>query len=146
MVWDGDFYYVIGYNDARKKVQNFRLDRIFKRPEILEDASVPIPSDVDLNLYRKSVFQMFGTEGITEVELLCHQIAMKALIDVFGQSIDTRAIDAEYFIASIKVCVSPTFLRWVFAWNGLVKIVSPEEVCNRYCTMLENAIAAQKEK
>ena len=144
LVWDGDFYYVIGYNDARQKVQNFRLDRIFKCPEILEDTSVPIPSDVDLILYRKSVFQMFGAEGITEVELLCHQIVMKALIDVFGQSIDTRAIDAEYFIVSIKACVSPTFLRWVFGWNGLVKIISPKEVSERYCLMLKTTLESQQ--
>ena len=144
MVWDGDFYYVIGYNDARQKVQNFRLDRIFKCPEILEDTSVPIPSDVDLILYRKSVFQMFGAEGITEVELLCHQIVMKALIDAFGQSIDTRAIDAGYFIVSIKACVSPTFLRWVFGWNGLVKIISPKEVSERYCLMLKTTLESQQ--
>lgn len=144
LVWDGDFYYVIGYNDARQKVQNFRLDRIFKRPEILEDRSVPIPSDVDLNLYRKSVFQMFGAGGITEVKLLCHQIAMKALIDIFGQSINTRAIDSEYFVADIKVCISPTFLRWVFGWNGLVKIISPADVCDNYCEMLENVLKTQR--
>lgn len=105
---------------------------------------MPIPSDVDLILYRKSVFQMFGAEGITEVELLCHQIVMKALIDVFGQSIDTRAIDAEYFIVSIKACVSPTFLRWVFGWNGLVKIISPKEVSERYCLMLKTTLESQQ--
>ena len=144
LVWDGDFYYVVGYNDARQKVQNFRLDRIFKRPEILAEASTPIPINFDLNLYRKSIFQMFGADDTAEVELFCHQIVMKALIDVFGQDISTWAVDSEHFIAKIKVCVSPTFLRWVFAWNGLVKIVSPEEVCNRYCKMLETAINIQR--
>ena len=144
MIWDGDFYYVVGYNDARQKVQNFRLDRIFKRPEILAEASTPIPINFDLNLYRKSIFQMFGADDTAEVELFCHQIVMKALIDVFGQDISTRAVDSEHFIAKIKVCVSPTFLRWVFAWNGLVKIVSPEEVGNRYCKMLETAINIQR--
>ena len=48
---------------------------------------------------------------------------MKALIDVFGNDVETKAVDSEHFTAWIKVCVSPTFLRWVFGWNGLVKIV-----------------------
>ena len=87
---------------------------------------------------------MFCADDTAEVELFCHQIVMKALIDVFGQDISTWAVDSEHFIAKIKVCVSPTFLRWVFAWNGLVKIVSPEEVCNRYCKMLETAINIQR--
>lgn len=139
-----DFYYVVGYNDARQKVQSFRLDRIFKRPEILAEASTPIPSDFDLNLYRKSIFQMFGADDTTEVELFCHQIVMKALIDVFGQDICTWAVDSEHFIAKIKVCVSPTFLRWVFAWNGLVKIIFPKEVFSRYCKMLETSINIQR--
>lgn len=31
LIWDGDFYYVVGYNDGRSKVQNFRLDRIAEK-------------------------------------------------------------------------------------------------------------------
>ena len=87
---------------------------------------------------------MFGADDTAEVELFCHQIVMKALIDVFGQDISTWAVDSEHFITKIKVCVSPTFLRWVFAWNGLVKIISPKEVCSRYCKMLETAINIQR--
>jgi len=69
---------------------------------------------------------------------------MKALIDVFGNDVETKAVDSEHFTAWIKVCVSPTFLRWVFGWNGLVKIVSPQKVCEDYRQMLENALEIQK--
>lgn len=144
MIWDGDFYYVVGYNDGRSKVQNFRLDRIAKRPEVLEDDCEPMPNGFDLNLYRKSIFQMFGADNTTCVELFCHQIVMKALIDVFGIDVETKAADTEHFTAWIKVCVSPTFLRWVFGWNGLVKIVSPQKVCEDYRQMLENALKTQE--
>lgn len=144
LIWDGDFYYVVGYNDGRSKVQNFRLDRIAKRPEVLEDNCEPMPNGFDLNLYRKSIFQMFGADNTTCVELFCHQIVMKALIDVFGNDVETKAADSEHFTAWIKVCVSPTFLRWVFGWNGLVKIVSPQKVCEDYRQMLENALRTQE--
>lgn len=144
LIWGGDFYYVVGYNDGRCKVQNFRLDRIAKRPEVLEDDREPMPTGFDLNLYRKSIFQMFGADNTTCVELFCHQIVMKALIDVFGTDIETKAADSEHFAAWIKVCVSPTFLKWVFGWNGLVKIVFPQEVCEDYRQMLENALRTQE--
>lgn len=80
----------------------------------------------------------------TCVELFCHQIVTKALIDVFGNDVETKAADFEHFTAWIKVCVSPTFLRWVFGWNGLVKIVSPQKVCEDYRQMLENALRTQE--
>ena len=44
----------------------------------------------------------------------------------------------------LKADVSPTFLRWVFGWNGLVKIVSPQKVCEDYRQMLENALRTQE--
>lgn len=135
---------MVGYNDGRSKVQNFRLDRIAKRPEVLEDNCEPLPNGFDLNLYRKSIFQMFGADNTTCVELFCHQIVMKALIDVFGNDVETKATDSEHFTAWIKVCVSPTFLRWVFGWNGLVKIVSPQKACEDYRQMLENALRTQE--
>lgn len=66
------------------------------------------------------------------------------IIDVLGTDIETKAADSEHFAAWIKVCVSPTFLRWVFGWNGLVKIVFPQEVCEDYRQMLENALRTQE--
>ena len=35
LVWDGDYYYVVGYSEMREKIQNFRLDRIYRTPELL---------------------------------------------------------------------------------------------------------------
>ena len=36
LVWNGDYYYVLGYSEKREKVISFRVDRIASIPEILE--------------------------------------------------------------------------------------------------------------
>lgn len=80
---------------------------------------------------------MFATQETTEVKLLCENGIMKAIIDKFGLKIRTKAIDADHFQATVKVCTSPTFYRWVFGWGGMIKIGGPEEVIAEYKNMLE---------
>lgn len=41
LVWNDDFYYVIGYSEKRKKIVTFRVDRIATQPEILAAEGVP---------------------------------------------------------------------------------------------------------
>jgi hypothetical protein len=48
------------------------------------------------------------------------------------------------FSVSIEMLQLLLRLRWVFGWNGLVKIVSPQEVCEDYRQMLENALRTQE--
>ena len=38
-------YYVVGYSEMREKIQNFRLDRIYRTPELLaEEPQIPAPT------------------------------------------------------------------------------------------------------
>lgn len=41
LVWDGDFYYVVGFSDKYRSIGSHRVDRIYQRPEILDEAAVP---------------------------------------------------------------------------------------------------------
>ena len=79
---------------------------------------------------------MFATQEAAEVKLLCNNELMKAVIDVFGTGVRTKPVGEDRFQASVKVCVSPTFFRWVFGWDGLMKIESPSNVKARYKEML----------
>ena len=83
---------------------------------------------------------MFSTEETVEVTLLCAEKLMKAVIDHFGPSVRTRPIGDSQFYATVKVCTSPTFYRWVFGWNGDMKIEAPVSVVQDYLNMLESEI------
>ena len=48
LIWDGDFYYVLGWNHARNQINTFRVDRISRKPEILEEPAVPMPEHLNL--------------------------------------------------------------------------------------------------
>ena len=127
LVWDGDYYYMIGYCDNRKHMRNFRVDRIFKTPALLKDEkSVPEPKNFNLAEYSRQVFQMFGSDDKVDVTLVCEADMMDGVVDKFGTRVRTEEIDDNYFKAIVKVCPSPTFYRWVFGWNGRIIINGPE--------------------
>ena len=68
LVWNGDYYYVVGYSDKHQKTGTFRVNRIVSTPEILPDNAVPLPFGFDISEFTKTVFQMYDAERIT-VEL-----------------------------------------------------------------------------
>ena len=143
MIWDGDFYYLTGYCDEREEVRVFRVDRIKKQPGLLEEPMIKQPRGYSVTKYTQEVFRMFDTQEISEVMLQCENSVMKSIIDRFGSTIRTKSLDAEHFQVKVKVCVGPTFYRWVFGFGGKIKITGPNEVVDKYREMLQMAIDAQ---
>lgn len=141
LVWDGDYYYLIGYCDNRDHMRNFRLDRFYRAPMILEDEeAVPVPKDFNLAAYTQKVFRMYDSDETVDVELLCETHVMNGIVDQFGTKVKTKEVDNKHFKAIVKVCPSPTFYRWVFGWNGAMKILGPEKVRDEYKEMLRKAL------
>ena len=141
LVWDGDYYYVIGFSEMRGKVQNFRLDRIFHLPEPLpNEPIIPAPHGFNLAEYSREVFRMFGTDKPVHVQLLCKNYIMNAIVDKFGTRIPVEEVDEDHFKIDPLVCPSPTFLRWVFGWNGDMKILGPESVREDYKAMCRKGL------
>ena len=139
LVWDGDYYYLRGFCDERQAVRTFRIDRVAEQPKILNQIAVPPPEDYSPAQYSKCVFRMFDTDQPEEVQLLCHVSTMKHVIDHFGVDVKTEPIDEESFRANILVCTSSTFYRWIFGFNGKMRILGPELVKTVYREMLRKA-------
>ena len=135
LVWNGDYYYVLGYSEKREKVISFRVDRIANTPEILDKECHLKPKNFDLNEYTKSVFFMFGGEK-TRVELRCDNSLMKTIIDRFGEDVTTLAYDMESFKVVADIEVSPTFYGWVFGFGGKIEILNPKNVKNEYINLI----------
>lgn len=140
LIWDGDFYYLIGFCDDREAVRVFRVDRIKQQPDILTEKMAPQPKDYAVSKYTQEVFRMFDTQEIAEVMLQCKNVVMKSIIDRFGRGVRSKAIDDEQFQVKVKVCTGPTFYRWVFGFNGKIKILDPPEIVQAYRDMLQNAL------
>ena len=135
LVWNGDYYYVVGYSDKHQDIGVFRVDRIESAPEITHDMAVPMPADFNISTYTKTVFQMYDAEHAT-VELNCTANMMKVIIDRFGEDVKTEAVDENHFVATVEVSLSPNFYGWLFGFGDKIKLIAPQWVMDIYKDML----------
>lgn len=144
LLWDGDYYYVIGFCDERNDIRIFRVDRIKKQPTILADEAVSKPKDFDINHYTNEVFRMFDTDMTKDVRLICNNEVMKFVIDKFGKSVKTSVVDESHFAANIQVCISPTFYGWLFGFGNQIIIEGPNEIKQDYVEYLRRSLDAYR--
>ena len=138
LVWNGDYYYVVGFSDKYNDVGSFRIDRISKNPEILEEKTVPMPKTFDICTYLNTMFHMYSGER-KEVELVCDNEVMDSIIDRFGEDVRVYANDMESFRIIINTTVSHVFYSWIFGFGGKVKIKAPAKVKEDYAEMIRKA-------
>ena len=141
LVWDGDFYYVIGYSDKYKDIGSHRVDRIAETPEILDESAVPAPIGFDINKFINTMFRMYNAPR-KEVELICDNGVMDAIIDKFGIDAPVYAWDQQNFRVITEVAVGTVFFNWIFGFRGKVKIKGPEDVKKEYSEMIREAFSA----
>lgn len=141
LVWDGDFYYVVGFSDKYQNVGSHRVDRISAAPEILDESAVPPAVGFDINKYINTMFRMYDAPR-KEVELVCSNDVMDAVIDKFGPDAPIYACDQQNFRVITEVAVGTVFFNWIFGFGGKVRIKGPEVVREQY---KERVLAAASE-
>lgn len=142
LVWNGDYYYMVGVYDYKQRLGSFRIDRIAKCPTILDEEGTPPPEGFNIDDFINTTFRMFNSNH-AEVELICDNSVMDSIIDRFGEDVTTYANDMTSFRAVVNVAVNHVFYSWVFGFGGKVKIKSPIDAKNKYREMLEAAIDAE---
>lgn len=146
LIWNGDYYYVVGYYEERRRIHTFRIDRIARRPEVLTEDIHPAPIGFDTSEYALKVFQMFDTYKTENVNLIVENSLMKYVVDQFGSDVQVNVYDGTHFMAHVNVSASPNFFRWVFGWSGRIVIASPQSVIDEYRAMLKAVRDAQESK
>jgi predicted DNA-binding transcriptional regulator YafY len=139
LVWNGDYYYVVGFSDKYNDIGSFRVDRITKNPEILDEETVPVPENFDINKYLNTMFRMYNSE-CKEVELICDNDVIDSIIDRFGEDVQIYANDMESFRIIVNTAVNHIFFSWVFGFGGKVKIKAPSKVKEDYANMVRQAV------
>ena len=138
LVWNGDYYYLVGYSNKREAVISFRVDRIAMAPDILDEDSFPKPDEFKIDEFVKTAFSMYCGE-ILKVNLRCDNKLMKTMIDKFGEDVKTYVYDMDSFQMITEVHVSQTFFGWVFGFGGDVQILGPKAVKDEYRKMIKEA-------
>ena len=131
LIWNEDFYYVLGYSEYYEKVVTFRVDRI-RDANVLEERAKGKPKGFKVEDYAKKTFEMYDGEEET-VRLLCDAELMKYVVDRFGEEVRTaKAQDnPNAFIATVEIALSPTFYAWVFQFGGGIKILTPKKAASQ---------------
>ena len=114
-------------------------------PEIMEEDIAPLPKDFDMDHYLNTMYHMFSTER-KKVELICSNDVMDAIIDRFGEDVETYAYDMEHFKADVEVAVNNIFFTWVVGFGGKVYIKGPEDVKASYAALITKAFEALEPK
>jgi predicted DNA-binding transcriptional regulator YafY len=140
LIWNGDYYYLVGYYHEKDDIRTFRVDRIKAQPEILEVAADPVPEDFDITRYTREVFRMYDTEEPVPVTLVCENEVMKGVLDAFGMDIKVKRAEKGHFQTTVMACTSPTFYGWVFQWEGRVRITAPEVVVQAYAALARKVL------
>lgn len=141
IIWDGDYYYVVGYCDTCDGVRTFRLDFIECEPVIIDEIIEPASDDFNLVQYSNVSLQTNPSEEMVFVELCCNNALVNDMREKFGMHTETMPVDTEHFQIKVKVCVGSKFFQWIFGYNGLVRINQPETVKLKYMKMLKNALS-----
>lgn len=143
LVWNGDFYYVVGWCHKHDTVTNYRVDRIAATPKLLPEDALPMPRGFDLDRYLNTMYHMF-TSDRRNVELLCDNSVMDAIIDRFGETVKTRQCGEDRFRADVEVAVNSVLYAWIVGFGGLVSIEAPADVREGYAAFVTKAYRALK--
>ena len=89
------------------------------------------------------MFRMYNGER-KQIELVCDNDLMDAIIDKFGKDVIVLANDMKSFRAVVTTATGPVFFSWVFGFGSHVSIKAPEDVKGEYARLVLEAAEAIK--
>lgn len=122
LVWHNDFYYLIAYDEHKKTIVNYRVDRM-RAVEAMED-KFKIDKTIDVVGYLNSCFNMFPGK-VETIEIKFVNKLINAIIDRFGKKVNIIDKDDDFFIIRIEAAINEGLVRWVLNWGGDAEIISP---------------------
>ncbi|WP_404456089.1 WYL domain-containing protein [Virgibacillus necropolis] len=128
LIWQNDFYYLIGYFEETEEIRHYRLDRI-RDIEVSEQSFVK-SKDFHLQEYINQSFHMFAGEEIW-IKIRFHLELVNVVLDRFGKEADIKKIDDEHFVLATKAKLSGGLINWILTWGNQAKVLSPDHLVDR---------------
>lgn len=140
MVYSGDCYYLIAFNDKHSNFVSYRVDRMLQVN--VSDEAATRNADIatfDVTAYQSRLFGMFSGDAV-RAQLLVAEDAMGAVIDRFGRDVKSTPAGEGFAHVNVTVTESPTFFGWVAQFGTLVKIEQPASLKNAYIDHLKGIL------
>ncbi|MBT2215217.1 WYL domain-containing protein [Virgibacillus dakarensis] len=127
LIWQNDYYYLIGLFQETDEIRHYRLDRI-RNISITEQTFTK--KDFQLNDYVNQSFHMFAGDEIW-IKVRFHMNLVNVVLDRFGHEADIKQIDEDYFVLTTKAKLSDGLLNWILTWGHQAKVLSPDYLVER---------------
>ncbi|WP_067728381.1 helix-turn-helix transcriptional regulator [Oceanobacillus damuensis] len=127
LIWQNDYYYLIGRFRQNGEMRHYRLDRI-RNIEITEERFVK--NDFNLQDYVGQSFHMFAGKEIW-IKIQFHKDLINVVLDRFGLEADIKELDEDHFILKTKAKLSDGLINWILTWGNKAKVLAPEDLVSR---------------
>lgn len=130
--WDDENYYMIAFDCEQNEIRHYRVDKMMN-VRITEEkrSGAKLFKNFDMAVYAKKTFGMFAGEE-RDVTLRCKDSLAGVMIDRFGQNIVMKNGEDGFFTVTVKAAVSPLFITWLMNFGADIRILSPDDVIEKY--------------
>lgn len=135
MIAANEHYYLIGKCDSHDDaISHFRIDKIADI-RIIDDLSVPMPTDFSLSAYKNSAVLMYGGE-CGKVTFKCDNIMLQNTVDRFGNDARISKNTDETFNMSVSGSYEG-LLYWSLRFPDCCEILEPVELREKAKEMIK---------
>lgn len=143
LVWNDDYYYVLGYYERREKISFFRIDRM-RKVEKTEIPAMPKPKSLNISTLVEESFGMYSGNN-ESMDIAFTRDLINPVIDRFGDKTRIMSSNDTHFVAHVSASLSPVFFSWLFKFGDKVRIIRPASVVNQYKEMIESVLKTMTE-
>lgn len=146
LIWESDFYYLIGEDTKYSEEDNPRNYRLDRMRDVVITENKFVKNRRDISSYVQQSFHMFGgqDEWMT-LQFQLNRVALNGVIDKFGVDADIRKGEDNTFILKAKAKLSEGLKGWILGWGRHVKVLSPPSLVEDMKQELEKMMRAYEE-
>ncbi|GGF27499.1 transcriptional regulator [Halobacillus andaensis] len=141
LIWQNDFYYLIGRFKETDEMRHYRLDRM--RNIRLSEERFQRRKDFNTQDYVSQSFHMFAGENVW-VKIEFDQSLINVVLDRFGHDAHITPSSDDHFILSTKAKMSTGLVNWILTWGRKAKVLSPDGLVEEVQEEIEAMYARYK--
>jgi len=142
LVWAVNHYYLFGNLEASQQRRFLRVDKVRNVTLMSEQKVEPLPPHFNIDEYTRNQAFMFGGEN----ERILFRGQMRILgqvIDFFGQDVEIRPLDTEYFDAVVITSID-SIKYWILQYISAIDHIRPRKLNDIIIGYLEESLSRNK--
>lgn len=145
LIWNDGKYYLVANYSKYDDLSHYRVDRM-KTVDIMAEDVRPLnevsdfTDEFDEAEYICRVFEMYAGSDPVRIELKCKMKSLEHIVERFGQKVEYKSTDEDYFTVSTQAVINDGLLGWILAQRGDVTVVHPLELREKVSNLLKDMI------